>query len=353
MSARLNALAAESSAVSVKPLVATPRPRDAEAALPYLVRLTQANSYRDPMIMLRTAGIKTSQFQTGTVPIDTIAGLLACDVDHIAHLDHIRGPDALRSKTRWLAGHEFPSSQIRLTSAHVCPECVRDDGYVSVFWGLRHAVACPKHQYSPVERCKACGRELRWRRPGLLKCGCGAPVARSPRSKRASEPVRTALALIHEWLLGSCPGGPDLIAAGYPLQALGTVRPAGLVALADRLADLPTIAGRATRRSREERGLDALHRVLEDWPAGFHRFLAGAIGKKSFPGYFPLGKQKGSLYSRLFRGPEPDTFPFLEAEFMRFGLEVCDWGRPVIFSGGHCCHCRCETRRGAASDRER
>lgn len=70
-----------------------------------------------------------------------------------------------------------------------CPECLADDARVAAsmnlppqwwttsrgWWDVRSVDACPVHGVAMIDRCRACGDHLSWRRP-ILTCGCGAIV---------------------------------------------------------------------------------------------------------------------------------------------------------------------------------
>ncbi|WP_255435289.1 TniQ family protein [Rhodoferax sp. BLA1] len=63
---------------------------------------------------------------------------------------------------------------LRLSKPQVCVACVHRDGYCKALWDSRLYTVCHIHRTPMVEQCKVCGSPLRWHRPAVDVCQCGA-----------------------------------------------------------------------------------------------------------------------------------------------------------------------------------
>ncbi|MGO9515716.1 MAG: hypothetical protein ACLPND_01595 [Candidatus Korobacteraceae bacterium] len=63
-----------------------------------------------------------------------------------------------------------------VTRPKLCPECVAEKGFIEAHFDLALMTGCPVHSWSLLSRCPGCMEPLRWFRPGLLECDCGASV---------------------------------------------------------------------------------------------------------------------------------------------------------------------------------
>lgn len=63
---------------------------------------------------------------------------------------------------------------LRFSRPQICVACIHREGYCKAIWDCRHYTACHVHRIPMVEQCKACGSPLRWYRPAVDVCQCGA-----------------------------------------------------------------------------------------------------------------------------------------------------------------------------------
>lgn len=63
---------------------------------------------------------------------------------------------------------------LRLIQPQVCASCIHQSGYCRAVWDCRLYTVCHIHQVTMTEFCNACGEALRWYRPAVDVCRCGA-----------------------------------------------------------------------------------------------------------------------------------------------------------------------------------
>lgn len=63
---------------------------------------------------------------------------------------------------------------LRLGRPQICVACIHREGYCKAMWDCRLYTVCHVHRTPLVEQCKACGSPLRWYRPAVDVCQCGA-----------------------------------------------------------------------------------------------------------------------------------------------------------------------------------
>lgn len=68
----------------------------------------------------------------------------------------------------------FRTELLRLRKPQICVDCIHRSGYCKAMWDCRLYTVCHLHRKPMVERCKACRAPLRWYRPAVDVCQCGA-----------------------------------------------------------------------------------------------------------------------------------------------------------------------------------
>jgi hypothetical protein len=157
----------------------TPSPHANEALFAYMLRLSEANSYRSPRYLAYTANVPRTHWLLPypSYPSKMLAPLIG---GHEEALDRM-GYNAIVGNTVHikLLDHDLgrhATALMRLRMPALCVECVKVDGYIRAFWDLAAAVACPRHGRLAVEHCQTCDKPLTWYRPGLLTCRCNADI---------------------------------------------------------------------------------------------------------------------------------------------------------------------------------
>lgn len=156
-------------------LMRTPTYHPLESPLHYILRLSEANGYATPSVVMQLA-----------TRDDDWRVLARWDY---TRLNAVLPPSRHVPPTfgyRWLAsthicdlsllGKHVLSRHLSAPSAGVCPTCIRESGYASAWWDLKYAIACPIHGRMLVHSCPGCGRRLMHLRRGLLRCSCGASL---------------------------------------------------------------------------------------------------------------------------------------------------------------------------------
>ncbi len=162
----------------IHPLAVTPKHHHDESMMGFLLRSSEMNDYRSPFILLAYTGLSESQARNIRPPIENVAQLYGRKSEALAIMDNNIPGNTTGSKEWSLMGQAVPSIYINAKTARICPECILENGYISQFWYLRHAVACPLHARIAINTCPDCGRELSWCRPGLLTCACGHDLSK-------------------------------------------------------------------------------------------------------------------------------------------------------------------------------
>ena len=163
-------------------LVRTPPPFRHESLFGFLLRVAEENGYSSPREVARIAGISMIQSQSRTLPVRKLALVLGLDANALNRYSYI--PISGKTKDYFkLLDHEFihryTEGQIR-SNCQFCPLCADENGYIDAFWDLTIALACPKHLIVPLSHCHKCSQKIRWSRPGLLHCQCGANFLEAP-----------------------------------------------------------------------------------------------------------------------------------------------------------------------------
>lgn len=63
---------------------------------------------------------------------------------------------------------------VRTLRPQLCPHCISEYGYVKAAWDFSMVCYCPIHQCALIDKCPVCAKEIRWMRPSLDSCNCGA-----------------------------------------------------------------------------------------------------------------------------------------------------------------------------------
>jgi hypothetical protein len=249
-------------------LVRHPPPYLTESLLGYVVRLTEANGYASPRNLYRLAGMnggETSATTFGCSKFAAIATHPASCLERIAFK-----PSLSESPTLSLLGNRVGASDLNLTGAKVCPDCVAEKGFIEAHWHIELMVACPIHEQSAVWFCPKCKHRLSWMRPGLLTCRCGASLSVDMHITY-SKPDLWLLDLIRQKALGD--QTPPVRESIMPDEQLATTSLQSLLSLIRFLGKYRMIASWSKRPQMGKNILQAAAVVLTDWPDNFLKLL--------------------------------------------------------------------------------
>ena len=298
-------------------LVRTPAPKADESLFGYLVRLTEANGYKDYTTLLRLAGASRGAINAAThsLRFEGVAGLVGrapSELEWIAYRTvSPRGP---RFK---LLNHDlgrFHHRLLRLSPAAYCPICLIESGYVSAFWDLQSAVACPRHACRPVRRCQVCQSQVQWRRPALNRCACEAPLPRETVPVKDETVIGLMQALNAR--LTSQPVPAMVEAFGFPMQWLKAAPLVSILRTVHLLGKQSLVDQQ--RVFEDAAAVEEAARMLAGWPHGYRQFLdsvregalrvnADATGLSAFQPF----------YSMLFRNRSMSDTAIFHDEFRR------------------------------------
>lgn len=151
--------------ISELPVAVLRRPHESSPSL--LVRAAAANGLRVPELLRLLGGVNRRDI----------------DVRHSRLWMDLAGPRDCNSfggvgdSVHYLGQPFWPLYLLRLKRPQVCVRCLEQVGYCQEVWELSCFTACPAHRCTLVDTCPSCGRGLRWFRPSLEVCGCGAFVS--------------------------------------------------------------------------------------------------------------------------------------------------------------------------------
>jgi hypothetical protein len=310
-------------------LLRTPDPADYEGIFGYVLRVSEANHYDTPWHVLSHAGYPQGEMLTAALDV----GRLACVVG--------KEPGVLRRHAYQIElsggrrsygilgvpiGAGLSHGPLRFAKPAVCPDCIAETGYADACWDLSVFVACPRHRKPLTTACHACARPLRWFRPELLTCQCGAAIEASPGGS-ASPAVLQLMQVIQDKTRGVASRTDDAV-AGLPVEWLNGISLRTLLRLVpalERLAERHILDTRETERLPGE----VVAAALADWPAGFHATLRRAAADAQEGKSSGLRARLEQVYCALFRrGLPPDETAFLREAFLDFGRN--EWGDAVI-----------------------
>jgi hypothetical protein len=311
-------------------LVRTPSPHATESLLGLVLRVSEANGYDTPWHVLRLAGIDQGQMQTAGLPVGKLAQIMNRSADTLRNLAYQAntGSSSHFKILNHPLGQSLRQAPLRLRQPAICPQCVQEDGYIDAFWDLSAAIACPKHNCQAMRHCPGCGNAIRWFRPGLLACNCGASFAESA-LPTADQPVVELMAIIQAKLHGRSLSKQSNM-SGFPLALLEPIPLNSFLFVLETLgAQNLQSMGKQTPKNRSL--VAEAIAPLEQWPAGYHRFLM-RLGDKLLAENAPavgLRKQFEPFYQAMFRNRSfSKNASFLRDEFITFGLVT--WGSAVV-----------------------
>ena len=311
-------------------LVRTPAPLSNESLFGFVLRVSEANGYDSPGHPLRLADIFRGQVFAAGFPVDRFAKVLGVNGDDLSAIAHRQDQGTTRQYK--ILGHSLGRSlrnaPLRLHHPAFCPQCVEEAGHIDAFWDLEAAIACPTHHCFVIRQCPACAAPVNWRRPGLLKCVCGAQLT----NKLLSLPEETTIELmgflkakLHCLPLTDLPN-----TCAFPLPWLEAIPLRWLLELLHLLGPHNLEEGEGVDRGMHS-VIAASANILEQWPLGYHRLLT-KIGNQYLarnPTSAGLTKQFEPFYKEIFKNTAVSKHAaFLKQEFINFGL--LHWGNATV-----------------------
>jgi TniQ len=315
-----------------KLLPVRPRPRATESGFGYMVRLMEKNGFP---LSSRARGLLRvgSDFTAWGLrfPIVRFYKLLGAHREELERISYVDGPSTKTGgrgiKTREnfkILGHSLGSTcgdVHRAESPALCPECVKENGFIDALFDLRAVIACPTHRTYVVRTCPKCQHPMKWTRRGLLKCRCGGSFAETE-GVRAPLDLIQLMSVIKAKLHGE-PLEEAALQAQFPKDLLEKMSLVSMIRFVSLLGKMNLEIGGKDAATDEEI-LRSAGAVLRNWPVGFYEFLE-RIGRR------PAEAKERSHYIReqfsvfleptlrlLKRDPAREL---LRAEFYRFARQ--------------------------------
>jgi TniQ len=298
-------------------LVRHPAPFQTESLFGYILRLSQENGYMTPWSLLLLAQMGQHEVRTTGMKVVKLAQACNRPQSELQCISY-RWPDDHPRSCR-LLGHLLTPWELALTRPKLCPECVAEQGFIEAHFDLALMTGCPLHRRSLLSRCPGCMRPLRWFRPGLLECHCGASL-RNADLPAISGAEPDLLDIIRRKTLGLNPG--QEYASGLPASHLEVMELQALLSLVGTLGRRSMIVDNDPDRRNSQRIVLAAAGVLADWPNNFFRLLRRIA--EGMPTDSSTGVARGrfsGIYRSLFslRGIMPTTHgDFLRIAFLDF-----------------------------------
>ncbi|WP_428153838.1 TniQ family protein [Brevundimonas sp.] len=143
----------------------------------YLIRLSHANGVR-PSLLTNLTGLPIG-YEHRSSGFLQLASLSGSDPEVLRRASF--APEGGYEGSRF-NGSSLSRRHLVTDGARVCPECVKERGYLDRLWHLRAFAACHRHQLLLIDRCKACARPIQWQRRKLDRCDCGHVFERGGRA---------------------------------------------------------------------------------------------------------------------------------------------------------------------------
>jgi hypothetical protein len=254
--------------MSSSKLVRHPAPYPTESLPGYVLRISELNGYPSPRSLYRLAGLNADEVSPSRFNCAKFATIVDQEVSRL-ELIALKSAEDDTNHLQVL-GNRVSSGDLDLTGARVCPDCVRDSGYIEAHWHIDLMVACPVHRQAAIYFCGRCRSRLAWIRSGLLTCKCGAPLLTPPRDS-FSDADFWLFDLIRQKALVSqtC----HLTEQSMPGSQLAQMNLQSLLSLVRFLGKQRLTVSRSRLPKLGRHIVQAASGVLEDWPLNFHKLL--------------------------------------------------------------------------------
>jgi hypothetical protein len=254
-------------------LPVTPSPHALESPLGFVLRVAQVNGFTNLALFHRF--ITSNTIVSTTSDLSLYVDWLGKDRGLLELMSY-----NIKSRKRFMFfGRDVPAWMLDATSAKICPDCIKDSGFIHAFWDIQFVTVCPLHRCALLHSCKACRMRIGWNRSRLDVCRCGVPFERQP----GDAPQYTVD--LHRFLYKAAFGDTASNATGNPCSlqdhplngmsiemALKTIRFIGLT------QEFGNLRRRLALSAQERiRLVDAAAFILSNWPDHINDFMEKAI----------------------------------------------------------------------------
>lgn len=161
-------------------------PFEHEDAFGFLNRIATANHIKDAHQIIEHCTGNSS----GIFKYKDIAKIAYFCLNTTSELAQLSGIELSRSEgiRVWQVNGE-PISKgafICARNTRVCPQCLIDQAYIRGQWSLTLYTVCAIHKTKMIDECPVCLKKIKWDRPSLLQCLCGADLTLASAEKGGS-----------------------------------------------------------------------------------------------------------------------------------------------------------------------
>jgi len=310
------------------PITVEPHPDESLRSL--MLRLAEANGYRDVIWVRELAGTSKSKLPANRVHerdlpgLSWISGLPESQLRSMGWWSVLRRDGEGVCDEARMGEVSVPDNLTNLARPKICPQCLIEQNYAKAMWEATSVCVCPSHGLVLVDRCPDCNEYLVWRRPGVSHCRCGCDF-RIPGGKRASDEAIE----LHRIIFASMPSikqEQGLFRCGFPIYDLLRLSYVEiqeiLMYLGNFYAELGTPCMTLRRaKPRVEvvyRAQQAIAELLSQWPVNFRNGVNKLIdiARDDAEPTAPALRQLESLERFLGRNALDVRFDFMRKEFV-------------------------------------
>lgn len=297
-------------------LLIRPLPELNESWRGYILRLSERNYLNIPKQMLRITGIDEKVLRTTIPPLNSVATLTGHSEEVLRKIF----PFTQETSHILLLGNKIQKEYFRINSPKICPDCIRENKYISARWDIAEMNVCHVHKRRLISHCHECGKALTWYRKGILKCKNGHELHEHQGVQASAEEVHFAELLaskIEGFQIRPETTGSKIPQAFYEMELatfLGVTNTLGIrMALADRQNERIKPVG-------SPEAYDNMVRLLSNWDDEFNSLMAKSMETTS--GKRPsIRASYEKLYGALFKKGWPQNeLEFIRSSFQKYAV---------------------------------
>lgn len=267
--------------------IVRPRPQPGESYEGYLIRIAEANlyasayyvtnnykgSYHSARVCLTDKSALTDQRQR-------LAYELQLPIEELEQRWPIIALDEKQVTQMPFGRLTLHRDQILFGASHLCPDCLKEDGFSQELWEVRAYTACHRHLRLMMSHCPICGRRPSIQRGRLHYCHyCESEFPTETTATVAPEETQLAAALAQGYMEGdhACRN----LSTYAPLFDGGLVNGLEILRYTVRMLQsvrTPWLGNRRATAEERHRTLLASLALFESWPDKWHAHLAKRIG---------------------------------------------------------------------------
>jgi hypothetical protein len=304
-------------------VVAEPLPE--ENIIAFLLRLTELNDYDKLAWILSLAETSVglysgiALFFSKAQDLSKLVKLTDIDEAKLRSLQYSLIETARQTTGYQFFGRPISWTMLCLRRPRVCPQCLRQFGFVSKLWDLSAYTACVKHKCLLMDHCQQCGAHIKWNRNRISFCGhCGFDW-----TKAILPSLEEGNLKVPQQIHRLCSGQEkqmeiELGRGSNPLVSLDIEYL--LTALYFIARQTKALDGEGERRpsisnSRLHKALDDSWQIFEEWPGKFWDFLESYPNDCGNESGLSVGRQFGGLYNKFLQTLFDPCFDFIKIGF--------------------------------------